>query len=175
MSVGWANTTRAKSISYKGQGAQTAGRSHRIEPFFRACRPCAHTLSCLPVPACFSHPYSNLDLLKHGSTHFPYFSSFSRVAHLGVYYHMAPLLTHGSSSIQTPLRASLYHITDTDSRRLIYIGNTAGPSDEDLSWMFQAMDMVCSNTYAGVHALICRRKKPLRLVRYLSVALCARR
>ena len=132
-------------------------------------------LSCLPVPACFSHPYSNLDLLKHGSTHFLYFSSFSRVALLGVYYHVAPLLTHGSSSIQTPLRASLYHITDTDSRRLIYIGNTAGPSDEDLSWMFQAMDMVCSNTYAGVHALICRRKKPLRLVRYLSVALCARR
>lgn len=31
--MGWVNTTRAKStiISYKGQGAQTGGRSHRLE------------------------------------------------------------------------------------------------------------------------------------------------
>ena len=32
--VGWVNATRAKSaiISHKGQGAQTGGRSHRLEP-----------------------------------------------------------------------------------------------------------------------------------------------
>ena len=43
-------------------------------------------------------------------------------------------------------------------------------SDEHLAWMLQAMEMVCTHTYAGVHILICRRRKPLRLVRYLSAA-----
>jgi hypothetical protein len=54
--VGLVNTTRAKStiVSYKGQGAQTGGRSHRLEPVFTkavACEP-PHTLSC-----CMFFPY----------------------------------------------------------------------------------------------------------------------
>ena len=47
-------------------------------------------------------------------------------------------------------------------------------SGEHLQWMLQAMEMVCAHTYAGVHILICRRRKPLQLVRcLLAASLCA--
>lgn len=42
--------------------------------------------------------------------------------------------------------------------------------DEHLAWMLQAMEMVCAHIYIVVLILICRRKKPLWLVRCPSAA-----